>query len=94
MANKFVTEISARDKSKTAFRSFRGSLKNASKSLFSFKGALSGIATSVGAMRLADATKQAIQGQIQYYSFENRCPIERFEGSTEIYNSKEAYINY
>ena len=67
MANKFVTEISARDKSKTAFRSFRGSLKNASKSLFSFKGALSGIATSVGAMRLADATKQAIQfgAQIQ-----------------------------
>ena len=60
MSQKLQYELSAKDRTKAALRSFKKGLSGASKSLFSLKGAITGLAASLGAMRIAQATKDAV----------------------------------
>ena len=60
MSKKLQYELSARDKTKAALRSFKKGLTGAGKSLLSLKAGIIGLAASMGAMRMAQATRDAV----------------------------------
>ena len=60
MSQKLQYELSARDRTKAALRSFKKGLAGAGKSLLSLKSGLVGLAAGLGAIRFAQATKDAL----------------------------------
>ena len=60
MSQKLQYELSARDITKAALSSFKKGLAGAGKSLLSLKSGLVGLAAGLGAIRFAQATKDAL----------------------------------
>lgn len=60
MSQKLQYELSAKDRTKAALRSFKKGLGGASKALLSLKAAVSGLVAGLALLRLAQATKSAV----------------------------------